>query len=204
MFDAYRHSGTSGCAISRCVAACLSWHRSYQSALSPIAEDRGLPTRWRRSAFLGEGVCRGRHVSAIPSSRAKIKLKIQWYMCSQFYSDWRASFQHYPCESHGIHTASGTRWNGSHPVQRKHYRAPRSGRGGRRFKSCHSDHWFQQLRLATSSQNFLARQKRRQKRSSFRRAPVELLEPLRLRADCGALPKSAVRSFTVTSRSSAA
>jgi hypothetical protein len=36
-------------------------------------------------------VCRGRHVSAIPSSRAKIKLKIQWYMCSQFYSDWRAS-----------------------------------------------------------------------------------------------------------------
>jgi hypothetical protein len=33
----------------------------------------------------------GRHVSAILSSRAKIKLKIQWYMCSQFYSDWRAS-----------------------------------------------------------------------------------------------------------------
>jgi hypothetical protein len=32
----------------------------------------------------------GRHVSAILSSRAKIKLKIQWYMCSQFYSDWRA------------------------------------------------------------------------------------------------------------------
>jgi hypothetical protein len=30
-------------------------------------------------------------VSAILSSRAKIKLKIQWYMCSQFYSDWRAS-----------------------------------------------------------------------------------------------------------------
>jgi hypothetical protein len=30
-------------------------------------------------------------VSAILSSRAKIKLKIQWYMCSQFYSDWRAN-----------------------------------------------------------------------------------------------------------------
>jgi hypothetical protein len=28
---------------------------------------------------------------AILSSQAKIKLKIQWYMCSQFYSDWRAS-----------------------------------------------------------------------------------------------------------------
>jgi len=29
---------------------------------------------------------------AILSSQAKIKLKIQWYMCSQFYSDWRAIF----------------------------------------------------------------------------------------------------------------
>ncbi|MGB6286704.1 MAG: hypothetical protein WBG18_20195, partial [Xanthobacteraceae bacterium] len=36
-------------------------------------------------------------VSAILSSRAKIKLKIQWYMCSQFYSDWRAIFIYQIC-----------------------------------------------------------------------------------------------------------
>ena len=46
--------------------------------------------------------------------------------------------------------------------------APRSGRGGRRFKSCHSDQIFQLLRYHSYLPIHRARQKRRQKRSVFR------------------------------------
>ncbi|MFY9772545.1 MAG: hypothetical protein WAK04_20215 [Xanthobacteraceae bacterium] len=50
-------------------------------------------------SFLGEGVAMGRHIPASLPSRAKIKLKTQWCMCSQFYSDWRARYQANPRKS---------------------------------------------------------------------------------------------------------